>query len=100
MLVRSLNFQQSFSSRLRTLCGVLPGATTVEDFGAPLPQVEMAIDAKRVEVAASVSKTRRAAAANIVQQLRASAPYVDLHRDSNMVVHLCICAVWCYISAN
>lgn len=89
MLVRSLNFQQSFSSRLRTLCGVLPGATTVEDFGAPLPQVEMAIDAKRVEVAASVSKTRRAAAANIVQQLRASAPYVDLHRDSNMVVHLC-----------
>ena len=56
-------------------------------FGAPLPPVEISIDAKRVEVAAGLRDGDREA--SVVQQLRGSAPYVDLHRDSIMVVHLC-----------
>jgi len=61
-------------------------------FGAPLPPVEMAIDAARVEVSAGIIQGGREVApatASVVQQLRGSAPYVDLHRDSTMVVHLC-----------
>lgn len=58
-------------------------------FDSPLPPVEMAIDAERIEVAADTYQKREVTAMRTVQQLRTSAPYVDLHRDSNMVVHLC-----------
>ena len=59
-----------------------------DSFGAPLPPIEMSIDAARVEVAASVWDGD-GEAWSVVQQLRGSAPYVELHRDSIMVVHLC-----------
>ena len=61
-------------------------------FGAPLPPVEIAIDAERVKVSAGITESKRGGvfgAANVVQQLRGSAPYIDLHHDSNMVVHIC-----------
>ena len=61
--------------------------------GAPLPPVEITIDAERVEVSAGVTESKHEGAfraVNIVQQLRGSAPYIDLHHDSNMVVHICI----------
>ena len=87
----------------RTMHGALPTCfasvnedTMTSSFGAPLPPVEMAIDAGRVEVATGILEGSReaAAAASVVQLLRGSAPYVDLHRDSTMVVHLCIaCSV-------
>mmetsp|Transcript_33818 Transcript_33818/g.104719 ORF Transcript_33818/g.104719 Transcript_33818/m.104719 type:complete len:565 (-) Transcript_33818:103-1797(-) len=82
----------------RTMHGALPTCfasvnedTMTSSFGAPLPPVEMAIDAGRVEVATGILEGSReaAAAASVVQLLRGSAPYVDLHRDSTMVVHLC-----------
>ena len=57
-------------------------------FGAPLPPVEISINATRVEVAANV-EDGHSEAWSVVQQLRGSAPYVELHRDSTMVVHIC-----------
>lgn len=73
------------------------GDALLNSFGAPLPPVEMAIDAERVQVAADAGEGDREATAmaiSVVQQLRGSAPYVDLHRDSSMVVHLCLyCSV-------
>lgn len=86
-------------SGVRYRCSILPnGMLRVQphderdsfhdSFGAPLPPVEMSIDANRVEVAAGL-KDGDCEAWNVVQQLRGSAPYVDLHRDSTMVVHLC-----------
>jgi len=62
-------------------------------FGAPLPPVEMAIDAERVKVSVGLVTEREDEGAlrsvSVVQQLRGSAPYIDLHHGSNMVVHIC-----------
>jgi hypothetical protein len=81
----------------RMLCArfakrVTGGDSIMNTFGAPLPPVELAIDAERIEVATGGfdgEHEAAAAAVSVVQQLRGSAPYMDLHRDSSMVVHLC-----------
>ena len=68
------------------------GDSIMNTFGAPLPPVELAIDAERIEVATDGFNGEHevtAVAVRVVQQLRGSAPYMDLHRDSSMVVHLC-----------
>lgn len=63
-------------------------------FGAPLPPVEMKIDAGRVKVSVGLvtesEDEDEFCSVSVLQQLRGSAPYIDLHHGSNMVVHLCI----------
>ena len=82
------DIRNKFTSRGKML--ELTGWTSSSGVG--VQRMLLAIDAERIEVATGGfdgEHEAAAAAVSVVQQLRGSAPYIDLHRDSSMVVHLC-----------